>query len=175
MSPVTSVATQPGSTRARGRELALLALCHLESYPPDERESALALLWDNPPEDEAIDPADATRTGASPGLTALMGDAGARRFADELLAALLAGWEATDAAIENASERWRLERIDRIERNVLRLAACELAHQAETPRAAIVAEAVRLAERYGGERSARFVNGLVETLARRLRDEVAGD
>jgi N utilization substance protein B len=158
------MSTEPGSTRARGRELALLALCHLESYEADEREQALALLWNNAPvagEEDAE---------WGPGMEALLSDDGARRFADELLADLLAHWAGTDEAIESASDRWRLERIDRIERNVLRLAACELAHRRGTPRAAVVSEAVRLAERYGGERSARFVNGLAETLARRLRD-----
>ena len=38
-----------GGERAAGRELALLALCHLESYAPAEREQALEVFWDNPP------------------------------------------------------------------------------------------------------------------------------
>ena len=42
--------------RGRGRELALLALCHLESYAADERDEALELFWrDLPGSDEVQD------------------------------------------------------------------------------------------------------------------------
>ena len=62
---------------------------------------------------------------------------------------------------------WRLERLGAIERSVLRLAAAELARE-ETPVKVVLQEAVRLAERYGTERSARFVNGVLDAYARRL-------
>jgi N utilization substance protein B len=154
----------PRSDRARGRELALLALCHLESYSNEERSEALELLWSNPPGDPDSD------------IASLIAAAPARAFADQLLAHSSQRIEELDAAIESVSMSWRLERMDRIDRNVLRLAAAELAHDPETPRAVVLAEAVRLAARYGSERSARFVNGLVEALAQRLRpDRAAND
>lgn len=149
----------PRSDRARGRELALLALCHLESYRSEERADALELLWQSPPEDPASE------------LGALIAAAPVRAFADRLLAHLTPRLEELDDAIESISLTWRLERMDRIDRNVMRLAAAELANDPETPRAVVLAEAVRLAARYGSERSARFVNGLVEALAQRLRPE----
>jgi N utilization substance protein B len=152
------MSTEPGSTRARGRELALLAACHLESYPASEREAALELLWKNPPgaPDQAV--------------FLLAAEPSARGFADHLLALLAGHAMEVDPAIERASTRWRLDRMDRVERNVLRLAAVELAYDPDTPRGVVLAEAVRLAERYGGERSARFVNGVVESLAAMLRE-----
>ena len=156
------MATEPGSTRARGREVALLALCHLESYGADERESALALLWDHPPGEAD----DAVRE--------LWADESAQAFARELLEKLLGSWARLDETIEATSSRWRLERMETIERNVLRIATCELSETPDTPRAVVIAEAVRLAERYGGERSAPFVNGVVEALAKRVRDESDG-
>ena len=59
--------------------------------------------------------------------------------------------------------------MDRVDRNVLRLAVAELLSSPDVPRNVIISEAVRLAGRYGSERSTAFVNGLVETLARTLR------
>jgi N utilization substance protein B len=149
----------PRSDRARGRELALLALCHLESYSSEERTEALELLWDSPPHDPDSD------------LAALIAAAPVRAFADRLLGHLTRRLEELDETIETVSRTWRLERMDRIDRNVMRLAAAELAHDPETPRAVVLAEAVRLAARYGSDRSARFVNGLVEALAQRLRPQ----
>ena len=70
-------------------------------------------------------------------------------------------------AITEVTANWRLERIGAIERSVLRVAAAELA-RGDTPVKVVLQEAVRLAERYGTERSARFVNGVLDAYARRL-------
>lgn len=153
----------PRSDRARGRELALLALCHLESYAGEERLEALELLWASPPDDPECE------------LASLIAAVPVRTFADRLLAHSQQNTPELDAVIESVSMSWRFERMDRIDRNVLRLAAAELAHDPETPRAVVLAEAVRLAARYGSERSARFVNGVVEALAKRLRPERAAN
>ena len=62
---------------------------------------------------------------------------------------------------------WRLERLGAVERSVLRIGAAELIRE-ETPPRVVVQEAVRLAERYAGAKSARFVNGVLDALARRM-------
>ena len=72
-----------------------------------------------------------------------------------------------DAELSEVTANWRLERLGAIERSVLRLAASEL-RRGETPPKVVIQEAVRLAERYGTEQSARFVNGIVDALARRM-------
>lgn len=90
-----------------------------------------------------------------------------RRFAQALLRVLLADRVAMDADLEAVTTNWRLERLGAIERCVLRLAAAEL-QQGGTPTKVVLQEAVRLAERYGTEQSARFVNGVLDALARRL-------
>jgi len=74
---------------------------------------------------------------------------------------------AIDAALRDVTTNWRLERLGVIERSVLRVAAAELL-LADTPPKVVIQEAVRLAERFGSEPSARFVNGVVDALARRL-------
>ena len=72
-----------------------------------------------------------------------------------------------DGALAAVTENWRMERLGAIERSVLRLAAAELAI-AETPPRVVLKESIRLAERYGSPRSARFVNGVLDALARRM-------
>ena len=74
---------------------------------------------------------------------------------------------AIDAALREVTTNWRLERLGAIERSVLRVAAAELM-LGDTPPKVVMQEAVRLAERFGSEASARFVNGVVDALARRL-------
>jgi N utilization substance protein B len=71
-----------------------------------------------------------------------------------------------DAQLLDVTDNWRMERLGAIERCVLRLAAAELA-AGETPPRVVLQEAVRLAERFGTEQSARFVNGVLDAFARR--------
>jgi N utilization substance protein B len=90
-----------------------------------------------------------------------------RRFAGLLLRVILAEGKDIDAELADVTTNWRLERLGAIERSVLRLAAAEL-RQGVTPPRVVIQEAVRLAERYGTARSARFVNGIVDAIARRM-------
>jgi transcription antitermination protein NusB len=90
-----------------------------------------------------------------------------RVFADALLGILTAQEAAIDAELREVTTNWRLERLGAIERCVLRLGAAELS-QGTTPPRVIIQEAVRLAERFGSAQSARFVNGVLDALARRM-------
>ncbi|MBX6331294.1 MAG: transcription antitermination factor NusB [Gemmatimonadaceae bacterium] len=72
-----------------------------------------------------------------------------------------------DRALRDVTTNWRLERLGAIERCVLRLGAAELL-RGDTPPRVVIQEGVRLAERYGSEQSARFVNGVLDALARRM-------
>lgn len=119
----------------------------------------MPLVLDDPPRGDA----EGENTFAE-----LASDAQARAFAEALVGELLAKSEDIDALIESTSSRWRLDRMDRVDRNVVRIAAVELQRD-DPPRGVVIAEAVRIAQRYGSERSVRFVNGLVESLARQLR------
>jgi N utilization substance protein B len=90
-----------------------------------------------------------------------------RRLAGELVRTLLSSGEALDEELAEVTTNWRLERLGAIERSVLRLAAAEL-RRGETPPRVVIQEAVRLAERYGSASSAKFVNGVLDALARRM-------
>ena len=67
----------------------------------------------------------------------------------------------------DVTTNWRLDRLGVVDRCVLRLGAAEL-QRAETPPRVVIQEAVHLAERYGTLRSAKFVNGVLDALARRM-------
>jgi N utilization substance protein B len=153
--------------RARGRELALWMLSHLESAALGFEREAVELFLREPPR---LDPSDEFLAPHADELGSLIGDRVARRWATRLVDAYVLDPRSIDAQVEAASQRWRLERMDRVDRNLLRLCAVELSGET-TPRNVVVAEAVRLAARYGSERSPSFVNGIAETLARTLRDE----
>ena len=72
-----------------------------------------------------------------------------------------------DTELAEVTTNWRLDRLGVIDRCVLRLAAAEL-HRGETPPRVVIQEAVHLAERYGTVKSAKFVNGVLDALARRM-------
>jgi transcription antitermination protein NusB len=90
-----------------------------------------------------------------------------RAIAGRLVRTLLADGGRIDEALRDVTTNWRLERLGAIERSVLRLGAAELS-RGETPPRVVIQEAVKLAERYGSPQSARFVNGVLDALARRM-------
>lgn len=90
-----------------------------------------------------------------------------RQFAGMLLRTLREHGRELDQLLSEVTTNWRLERLGVIERCVLRLAAAEL-HRGETPPRVVLRESIRLAERYGNPDSARFVNGVLDALARKL-------
>jgi N utilization substance protein B len=72
-----------------------------------------------------------------------------------------------DDELAEVTTNWRMERIGAVERCVLRMAAAELSI-GETPPRVVIQEAVTLAERFGSAASAKFVNGVLDALARRM-------
>jgi N utilization substance protein B len=90
-----------------------------------------------------------------------------RRIAAPLLAHAAASIADIDRDLSTVTTNWRLERLSAIDRSVLRLAAAEL-RIGETPPVTVIKEAIHLAERFGTDDSARFVNGVLDAFARRL-------
>ena len=90
-----------------------------------------------------------------------------RTLASKIVRTILSDGRTLDAELAEVTTNWRLERLGAIERSVLRLGAAEL-QRGETPPRVVIQEGVRLAERYGSEQSARFVNGVLDALARRM-------
>ena len=93
------------------------------------------------------------------------GDPEGREYADRMLRGVAGDLDKVDEAVRKASTNWRLERMARVDRNVLRLGAFELIESRDIPRAVILDEAVELAKRFGSEESGAFVNGVLDRLA----------
>ena len=93
------------------------------------------------------------------------GDPEGRAYADAIVRGVCATQDALDATIRKASTHWRLERMSRVDRNLLRLGAWELEFSKEVPRAVVLDEAVELAKSYGTEESPSFVNGVLARIA----------
>jgi N utilization substance protein B len=83
-----------------------------------------------------------------------------RRGAIERTRAVLADRESIDARLDAVMEGWRLTRLPRIDRDILRLAAVDL-ETLGTPSAVACNEAVELANRYSDEQGRRMINGVL--------------
>lgn len=90
-----------------------------------------------------------------------------RRLASVLVRTVVEDGPELDRELTEVTMNWRLERLGVIDRCVLRLGAAEL-QRGETPPRVVIQEAVLLAERYGTLKSAKFVNGVLDALARRM-------
>lgn len=66
-----------------------------------------------------------------------------------------------DELLEHRVEGWQMNRIGRIELNILRLAIYELMHQREVDVATIIDEAVELGKEFGAAQSGKFINGVL--------------
>ncbi len=69
-----------------------------------------------------------------------------------------------DDAIESVSTHWRLDRMAKVDRNVLRLAVFELRH-GDTPVKVAINEAIELGKKFGSESSGAFINGVLDKIA----------
>ncbi len=81
----------------------------------------------------------------------------------ELAKEILAQSAKIDQTIAQAAPAWPVDKLNKIDLAILRLAAYEIA-QGQTPPKVAIDEAVELAKEYGGESSPSFVNGVLGTI-----------
>ncbi len=94
-----------------------------------------------------------------------------RAFAIGLADGVAAGVEQMDPMISEAAENWRLERMNVLDRLILRLAVHELLHERETPAAVIINEALELAHSFSSDEAVGFINGILDAVRRKLERE----
>lgn len=88
----------------------------------------------------------------------------------ELIAQVTEHKAAADVILADVIENFAPERIDPVDRAILRLAVYELKHT-ETPSKVILNEAVEIAKRFGTNDSSRFVNGVLDKIASQSADK----
>ena len=74
-----------------------------------------------------------------------------------------------DAALQAAAEHWKIDRLAATDRAVLRAAVGELIERPGSPARVVLNEAIEIARRFGSAESGRFVNGVLDRVARSLR------
>ncbi len=85
-----------------------------------------------------------------------------------LLHGVVAYVEELDGALAQHTN-WHMDQVDPVERAVLRCACYELAHRPDVPYKVVINEAVELAKKFGAEQGHKFVNGVLDKVAPRLR------
>ncbi len=137
--------------RTKARERAVQALYQLDVSASD-LDDALARFW------KSFEPVERE----------------VRELAEELVRGVAAHRREVDEAIEAASQNWRLDRMAKVDRNVLRLAVHELLHRPDVPVKVVIDEAIELGKKYGSESSGAFVNGVLDRVATVLRPRREG-
>jgi N utilization substance protein B len=88
----------------------------------------------------------------------------ARSFAKDLVEGTVERVEEIDALLAHHSERWRLDRMSVVDRNLLRLAVYELLSKA-SPASVVINEALEVAKRFSTPESPAFVNGVLDAVS----------
>jgi len=91
------------------------------------------------------------------------------QLVDDVVRTLEMSATEVDRTLGDAAEKWELTRLAATDRAVLRGAVGELMGRPGTPARVILNEAIEIAKRFGSEDSGRFVNGVLDRVARALR------
>lgn len=87
-------------------------------------------------------------------------------FYKALFTATISNREKIDGTITAISKNWGLERMSAIDRCILRMAVCEMMFLEDAPVPVIIDEAIELAKKYSTENSGKFVNGVLDSIAK---------
>ena len=94
-------------------------------------------------------------------------------YAEQLISGVHDNKNELDTALVGALENWSWERVDRVERNILRIALYEMTHEEDVPAKVAINEAIELTKSYGSPESTRFVNGILDRLREEMEDASA--
>ena len=134
-------------TRRKAREIALQILYQMEANPGDPAK-ALAHVWGN--------------VAASPAT---------KEFVQRIVTGVGERREAIDKLLAEHSEHWRLDRMDRVDKSILRMGVFELMFCDDIPPKVAINEAVDLGKKFGAEESGAFINGILDTISRTQRKD----
>lgn len=127
-------------TRRQAREFAIKVLFHMEFNPGVPKET-FKLIVENFGVDASI-----------------------QSFAEELVLGVYENKRKLDDVIRKSSKNWKLERMSRADRSILRLGAFEILFRQDIPPKVSIDEAVELGKRYGTDDSSAFINGILDNI-----------
>lgn len=128
--------------RRQARELALQTLFQLEFSPRTPANELLALIGES-------------------------FDAATLDYSSQLVTGVRSKIDDIDASVQAASQRWKLDRMASVDRNLLRLATFEMFFAEDRIKPSIaINEAVEVAKLYGTTESSAFINGILDQIVR---------
>ena len=151
--------TAPAERRAEGRPA--------KEERRRAREAALQMLYQWEVGRLSMVEVNSTFWTDRPGGSEPLGD-DHRTFAVGLAHGVAADTASLDGMIAEAAEHWRVERMNVIDRLILRVAIYEFLHEPATPAKVIINEALELARTFSSDDAVRFINGLLDAIRKRL-------
>lgn len=103
-------------------------------------------------------------------LTKRFSDENILRFAEKLVRSSIENSSDLDSRIEIKALNWEFSRIAILDRLILRIGICELIHFEDIPPKVTINEAIEIAKKYSTEKSGVFVNGILDSVLRDLKD-----
>ena len=91
-----------------------------------------------------------------------------KKYSDILINGIKENKVQIDSLISDSLTNWTIDRIPRVDRNILRVAVYELLFQKEVPVSVVISEAVKLAEDLSTDESASFVNGTLANISKKI-------
>jgi transcription antitermination protein NusB len=92
----------------------------------------------------------------------------AKDYAHELVEKTMESMVKIDRLLSECAANWELRRMAAIDRNILRLAVGELMGFSQVPFKVVIDEAVELAKMYGTDESGKFVNGVIDSIYKKI-------
>ena len=93
--------------------------------------------------------------------TNFMETSGQREYMDRMFGIITEHLKDIDQKLEEASDRWKVYRLGKVDLAILRVSAAELLYMEDIPDSVSINEAVELAKKYGSDESGRFINGVL--------------
>ncbi|MBW2672424.1 MAG: transcription antitermination factor NusB [Deltaproteobacteria bacterium] len=89
-------------------------------------------------------------------------------FSTQLIQCTLDHLNDIDELIKSCSEHWSLDRMSKVDRNVLRTAVCEFLYFDDIPPKVTLNEAIDIGKHYGSDNSGSFINGILDAIYSKL-------
>lgn len=86
------------------------------------------------------------------------------KFLSELVLGVVQHQQEIDQIISKHLEKWTIERLGNVDRNVLRIAVYELKYGKDIPVNVVLNEAIEIAKTFGDDESSRFINGVLSKI-----------
>lgn len=77
-----------------------------------------------------------------------------------------------DSLIEKHSKNWKVSRMSLVDRNVMRIAVFEMLNCSDVPVKVSINEAIDIGKKFGTEESGSFINGILDSIHKDLKDKI---